>query len=514
MAEYYAVLKKAVSGMEGGAADARRTVYDKARNALIGQLKAIDPPLSTSEISRQRLELEEAIRRVEREAAADTQSVRGRAAASVREAITDNNNGGGSPQDVFRRAIQEAETRASQPVERAPIPARADTGYGDGRSMRDRIERAPQPPMPDPYQEPPQGRRPQPQLAPDYDYDWQPPPQQRGPAPEPMQAEPYVDRRDRGQPLRQAAPRKERGRGGRDDDQREPSGRGARRSRLPAILITVLVLLVIVGAGAFAWSQKDRILGIVADADKAATAQKEPDATPPATVATAPESSKDADRLGSADNSPTAPAPAVRQAEPSADTPKVTQLPQEEPAAAQGEGVVGQKATLYEEPLGGGTGGVTALTATATWQVVNGNDGPEVVATVNVPDRAMKLKITFRKNSDSALPASHLIETVINVSPSFPGKGIRSVPRLVMKSAEDARGEALVGAAAKVADGLFWIALSSAEGDVANNLKILRENSWMDVPMVYDNGQRAILTFEKGNPGDQAFQTAMAAWGG
>ena len=48
--------------------ETRRAVYDKARNALIGQLKAIVPPLPTSEISRQRLELEEAIRRAEREA--------------------------------------------------------------------------------------------------------------------------------------------------------------------------------------------------------------------------------------------------------------------------------------------------------------------------------------------------------------------------------------------------------------------------------------------------------------
>ena len=48
-------------------AEARRAVYDKARNALIGQLKAVDPPLTTAEISRQRLELEEAIRKVERE---------------------------------------------------------------------------------------------------------------------------------------------------------------------------------------------------------------------------------------------------------------------------------------------------------------------------------------------------------------------------------------------------------------------------------------------------------------
>jgi hypothetical protein len=64
MAEYYAVLSKAVAGLESNSADARRAVYDKARNALIGQLKAIDPPLPTAEISRQRLELEEAIRRV------------------------------------------------------------------------------------------------------------------------------------------------------------------------------------------------------------------------------------------------------------------------------------------------------------------------------------------------------------------------------------------------------------------------------------------------------------------
>ena len=69
MAEYYAVLSRAVASLEANTPETRRAVYDKARNALIGQLKAIVPPLPTSEISRQRLELEEAIRRAEREAA-------------------------------------------------------------------------------------------------------------------------------------------------------------------------------------------------------------------------------------------------------------------------------------------------------------------------------------------------------------------------------------------------------------------------------------------------------------
>src|SRR5664279_3836343 len=82
MAEYYAVLSKAVAGLEASSPDARRTVYDKARNALIGQLKAIDPPLPTQEISRQRLELEEAIRRVERETSAAPSSAPARTAVA------------------------------------------------------------------------------------------------------------------------------------------------------------------------------------------------------------------------------------------------------------------------------------------------------------------------------------------------------------------------------------------------------------------------------------------------
>ena len=80
MAEYYTVLRRAIAGIDPNLPETRRAVYDKARNALIGQLKAVDPPLTTAEISRQRLELEEAIRRVEREARASMAGPRIRAA--------------------------------------------------------------------------------------------------------------------------------------------------------------------------------------------------------------------------------------------------------------------------------------------------------------------------------------------------------------------------------------------------------------------------------------------------
>ena len=124
----------------------------------------------------------------------------------------------------------------------------------------------------------------------------------------------------------------------------------------------------------------------------------------------------------------------------------------------------------------------------------------------------MNIRLVIRRNTDPTLPASHLVETLIETPPDFPGNCIRSVPRLVLKTGEDERGEPLIGAAAKVAEGFFWIALSAAEADVERNLRLLSERSWVDLPLVYETGQRAILTFEKGPAGNQVFEQAFAAW--
>jgi S1-C subfamily serine protease len=103
---------------------------------------------------------------------------------------------------------------------------------------------------------------------------------------------------------------------------------------------------------------------------------------------------------------------------------------------------------------------------------------------------------------------------VVDTPPDFPGKGIKSVPRIVMKPTEEARGQPLVGAPAKVTDGFFWVALSAADADISANLALLRERNWIDLPFVYNTGQRAILTFEKGDSGSAALEQAMAAWNG
>ena len=68
MADYKELLRRAIAALPENNGAARRAVYEKARTALVGQLRAIDPPLPAREITQHRLQLEDCIRQVEREA--------------------------------------------------------------------------------------------------------------------------------------------------------------------------------------------------------------------------------------------------------------------------------------------------------------------------------------------------------------------------------------------------------------------------------------------------------------
>ena len=64
----------------------------------------------------------------------------------------------------------------------------------------------------------------------------------------------------------------------------------------------------------------------------------------------------------------------------------------------------------------------------------------------------------------------------------------------------------------KVNDGFFWVALSNVPDEQERNLSLLKDRGWIDIPMLYENGKRAILTLEKGTPGTRAVDQAVAAW--
>src|SRR5262249_1625959 len=69
MADYYPLIARAVAGLEKNTGDARRSVYERARTGLVAEWRGVTPALSESDVTRERLALEEAVRKVEAESA-------------------------------------------------------------------------------------------------------------------------------------------------------------------------------------------------------------------------------------------------------------------------------------------------------------------------------------------------------------------------------------------------------------------------------------------------------------
>jgi hypothetical protein len=65
MADYYPLIERAVNGLDKNTGENRRALYDRARAALVSQLRGVVPALDETDITRERLALEEAIRKVE-----------------------------------------------------------------------------------------------------------------------------------------------------------------------------------------------------------------------------------------------------------------------------------------------------------------------------------------------------------------------------------------------------------------------------------------------------------------
>ena len=61
MADYYQLIARAVSALPNNSPEARDAIYERARRALVKQLRILDPPVSEADIERETKLLEEAI---------------------------------------------------------------------------------------------------------------------------------------------------------------------------------------------------------------------------------------------------------------------------------------------------------------------------------------------------------------------------------------------------------------------------------------------------------------------
>lgn len=508
MADYYPLISRAVAGLENASGEARRAMYERARTALIAQLRSVDPPLSESDITRERLALEEAVRKVESEAAkrarvdppppkSEVKAELARAEAARSEAARLE-----TPRPDASQGEPAMPDRSHAPKPEAPRPQ----GPRPGDALRGPIPRPPSregapaaasrgPAMPDPRRAG-QGRQRATSTQGLRDAVAEADTLGRAAAqanrsarrtfsavPEPSQLdrlEPGTDARAphddyynettgeavRPQPPRPRSPRPE-----------AAAPHKARRSAggLLKALVLIGCLLVIVGGGFVLWPKLQPLIASFTSSPATQEAQK--DASP----ATRP---KIPDRVG----------------QPGSQVAPVAQrvvLYDEDPANAQGKQYVG----------------------TVVWRLDSvpgaANQPPELVirADVEIPDRKFKMSFSMRRNNDPGLPASHTAELSFQLPPDFEGGSIQNVPGILMKQTEQTRGTPLAGLAVKVTDGFFLIGLSNVETDRQRNVQLMKERAWFDVPIVYANNRRAILAVEKGSPGERAFADAFQAWG-
>jgi hypothetical protein len=525
MADYYPLIARAIAGLDPSApGESRRALYERARAALIQQLRGVQPPLSESEITRERLSLEEAVRKVESEAAQRAREI---------------SRAGGAPRggDAFRRAN-------ARPPETAPAPGAAPrprTPSPPSGPPRDRSppdgegdQRPPRNLRPDP---PPTSRPqpPDPQLPPTRERSGAPrrgdaapppvPPGMRGfrdlaadaddlgraaaqanrnarktyanvpsPSPEFDRLEPSMENRgaDPDAPYSYDESVEEAERYTAQPPQMPPPPRSRvgsadrevkKRARGGAVFpfktaIAVGIVLILVGAGIL-WGKSlvTTVSGLFKSSPQTVEAPKDS-----STPASRP---KIADRVGQPGSESVAP--------------------------------VAQRVVLYDEDPSDPKG--RQYVGSVIWRTeqikASGNQKADIAvrADIDIPDRKFKMTMSFRRNTDSSLPASHTAELTFILPPDFSGGGVGNVPGILMKSNEQARGTPLAGLAVKVTDGFFLVGLSNVDADRARNLQLLKERSWFDIPLVYANQRRAIIAIEKGAPGERAFNEAFAAWG-
>ena len=177
---------------------------------------------------------------------------------------------------------------------------------------------------------------------------------------------------------------------------------------------------------------------------------------------------------------------------------------------------VGQKAIFYEERTSSSEG--SAEPGSIVWSLVQESPGgnlppePAIRAEATIPGKDVQLRMTIKRNADQSLPASHIIEMIFLTPEGFAGGGIDNILRVAMKGSEQEAGNPLIGIPAKIADGFFLVALNDSKAETDANLTLLRRQAWIDIPVVYKSGRRALFTMEKGIPGDKVFDEALKAW--
>jgi hypothetical protein len=539
MTDYYTLLAKAIANFpKDGPAAPRKAVYDRARTALLRQLRALGPEMSEADITREEASLESAIARLEAQfAPASPQThaplspplaARAPLAPAAQPAATARPSApAAQPAATARPSAPAAQPAATARPAMPPPPTGARAHPVASRANAPAAGAAPRPPIgaeastqsipeagparSSPRSPPPAASHssaPAPERA---EPRFSPPPLARREvaAPPVIAAGDAVDVEGHAPPVDAATgvDRVAYAPAATDTHSIRPSAPtdldAPRANPVLWIVLAVLLGVVIsVAVTAFLLRQKPQDLAI--QEPVAAT-----DSQPPMSAA------KIAERVGGA---PAAPAPAPvpassPEAAPAAAASAAATAPQ--PAASPGLPVSARAAMLVavaadpQKPPAISLGSVlwSSLPATPGQPATVG-----VKAEADIPDLKMHAVMTMRKNTDASLPATHTIDLRVTFADGAEIKGVKDMRVPMMRRDDPPAQDSLSGVRVKISDGYFLVGLNRADADAARNIDLIASRGWFDFPLLLNDDRIAKLTFEKGADGERILTTALAAW--
>lgn len=529
MAEYYPLLARAVAALPDAAPDGRRKIYERARQALIGQLRKIDPPVPEADIERETQALDDAVARLE----AELNAKAGATAPVAKPAAA-------PPAPSARMPGVQAPISPAKPLQplRPFVPPRPPPDLSaagpDETQWRHKGPATP-PPVTPARREPGQGAKlPPPVRTPDLKAtppdlgaasNWQPavePPRSEkdrlsgsdaGSSP----AQAKADWRGFGRPRHDRSAKPENTAAATDDvnpaveTSKFAHGRGeAMRPAAPQAetphtgsfrhwIVGSIVAVVVIVVAAMAFLLKD-------NPDELARRMQL--AAPP--PETGQGSGKIVDRVGGTP---------AQQAAASA-TKTAGQSPQSSTDTQQQSGdvipVAQRAALLVEAP--DQPQQVKTYVGTVVWRRENVNHGQDqtlslaVRADIELPEAKLKATIIFQKNTDATLPASHTIEVRFMPEDGSLIPGVKQIDVPQLRKQDSPAGDPLTGVPAPITQNYFLVGLTQGDAAAARNIDLIKSRQWFDIPMLLTDNKIAKMTFEKGDPGDRALNEAFAAW--
>ncbi len=574
MAEYYPLLARAVAALPNSSPDSRRSIYDRARAALIAQLRAVQPPIAEDDIQRESRMLDEAIAQLEAEADAAAKAPAPAVEASssppapsrAPDVRPDSKIGGG----LAPESRKLAEPLVKRPEAGSNIPARlaaaarplsgsgglpprpsAEKSLGALEAARQRLANLarsassrPATPvtLPKPPTLPPALEHGKPAVAFTLPTPGERPLSAQRPAPEPVEqldplaspAEPHAETveaptivtgaepqaSDMAAPepiLRKYGPRAEAAAVADQAATVTPAGRaddedGNRGPSHPAAPLPA--------------SEKTRnlrplliggpVLMIVAAIAYLGWKNRDnPDEIAklrPAPGVEAPADAAQGDKIVERIGGG-----AKQIVRPSASQTQLGQAPQVLPQSGTQAVPVAQRAALLldapDDPQR-----VKTFVGNVVWRLDNVSRGPGqplavgVRAEIDLPDAKLKAVMLFQKNTDETLPASHTIELRFTPADGSVVPGIAQIQTPQLRSEDTPSGDPLAGVPTPILRNFFLVGLARGGPAETRNIELIRNRGWFDVPMLLTDQRIAKITFEKGSAGERIIKEAFDAW--